>query len=69
MSPERPETVPDEETAHVLHLVNPDHGGRALVLNLVERLQRLHQGVEPHVGVEERLGQAVLHCGTGERQK
>ena len=41
MPPERPETVPDEEPAHVLHLVNPDHGGRALVLNLVERLQRL----------------------------
>ena len=41
MSPERPETVPDEEPAHVLHLVNPDHGGRALVLNLVETLQRL----------------------------
>ena len=44
-----PATVPDHEPAHVLQLVDPDHGGRALVLHLQEDSEALLGAVETPV--------------------
>ena len=56
-----PATFPDHEPAHVLQLVDPDHGGRALVLHLQEDGEALLSTVQPPVQAVQ-----VYRCeGTG----